>query len=257
MIELDLKKIAPQYKGGHVAIVGQGPSMVGSDFSDKMEKFGDKDVIRPTDMECLTTIEHHVRQLDYDKYPDRKFWTLNGGWGYHKKSVLGFHMDEMKLIDNDKRHSTVYLEAYKNQFIHAKIPIVTSKPDPRYPTMIGYPLEEVLEFFGYCYFAETVEYMIALAVMWGVKILDIYGCDYYNNERFPGERCCAEAWLRAAKHYGVDVRIQPDSSLLKLTHRSDCHPNLYGYHLDHALDYDLLNAAIEKGRNRIRDKWAS
>ena len=146
MIELDLNKIKEGYKGGHVAIVGQGPSMTGHDYADKTEELGKKEVIRPDDINTLTQISHSVRTLDYAKYPDRKFWTLNGGWAYHQGSVLGFHMDEMKLIDADKRHNTLFLDAYKNNFINARVPILTSKPDPRYPTMVAYPLEEVLEF---------------------------------------------------------------------------------------------------------------
>lgn len=241
IISTDLNEIKKKYKGNRIAIVGQGQSMT-TNAKSNAEK------VKMTHPDGSVTYEYfRIKDLRTYRHP---VWTLNGGWYYHPQSELGFHMDSFKIIGESE---LVYDEWYKKLYTEAKLPVISSETHPDYPCSVEYPLLEVLEYFGDCYFAETVDYMIALAIMWGVERIDLIGCDYQGNDRYPGERSCAEYWCMEAHLSGVELGIQEESALMKVGHRADCQPQLYGYHLDNDdLDEKKLNSAMDRGNKRIR-----
>ena len=241
-----IEKIKERYRDGVVCIVGQGPSITEGEWDDDgtLKKLANGETIRPDEANKL--IDGSPRCRSVENLPGDK-WTLNGGWTAHK-STLGFHMDSMKLVAEDKQRTAQFNDMYKKAF-HAPIPIFSSVTFEEYPNIIRYPIEEIVEYFGEIYFTETIDYMICFAIYCGVKELHFAGCDYWHNERWAAERSSTEHWLMEAHLSGIKIFVQPESFLLKLMHRTDCMPNLYGYEND-SIPLKLLNEAIDRGRSK-------
>ena len=117
------------------------------------------------------------------------------------------------------------------------VPLFTSRAYPELPTSIRYPLADVLSMTGARpFFNHTVSYMIAYAILIGVKEIMLFGADYIANDyktgmevqhgsaRFMG---CASFWLGMAAGRGISVAVAPKSPLLD----ADIHQDqwFYGY----------------------------
>src|SRR3990167_7071580 len=74
-----IEDIARFYQGKHIAIIGNGPSIIQTNSDGK--RVGKVDV------------EQLLKQLGC---PEALPWTINGGWYYHPTSTLGFQMDDVK-----------------------------------------------------------------------------------------------------------------------------------------------------------------
>lgn len=145
--------------------------------------------------------------------PDLEVWAINSAALVYRADRC-YHMDPVSVwFDGHKW--TPETEAFGREidvepWAHAAeglakldIPIYTSKPDPRVPTSVAYPLEEVLEDLKFPYFNTTVAYAIAHAIHERRPELHLYGCDfsYRNTTAAESGRACAEFWLgRAAKY---------------------------------------------------------
>lgn len=110
-------------------------------------------------------------------------------------------------------------------------PIYSSATDERAPSVVEYPLEEVINATGLCYFNNTVPYAMGYAVYQEIGEMHIFGADYsYKNMSVaePG-RACAEFWCAIMASKGIKLHIAPESSLLD----TDVDPTrkMYGYHL--------------------------
>jgi len=197
----NLESLAAYYKGKKIAIMGNGPSVIFTDS--RGQRAGKAD-------------------FSQYKYP---IWAVNGGWHYHPNTALGFQMDDIKgpaILD----HPTP--DWYVGLVQNSTIPIITSKEYPDYPTTLAYPLEDIIRFHGLAYFAESINYMLALAIMWGVSEIDFFGCDY-NPER-AHERASTEFWCGMARQSGIKLNVPPNSALLKAVHEEPFYmPGFYGY----------------------------
>jgi len=185
-----------KYKGATIAIVGNGPS------------------IAPIILASSGLKRAHVTSMEGYSNP---IWAVNGGWHYHPTAELGFVMDDLEgphltggasAIDNIEN-----VEWYKELIKSAKIPIYSSVA--YYPSQVRYPIEEIVRRFGTTYFCESIHYMIALAIYWGVKVIDLFGVDYCDGIR-EHERSGTEFWCGVALANGVIVRnMSPISKLLR------------------------------------------
>ena len=110
-------------------------------------------------------------------------------------------------------------------------PIYSSATDERAPSVVEYPLEEVIGATGLCYFNNTVPYALGYAAYQEIGELHIYGADYsYKNMSVaePG-RACTEFWCAILANKGIKLHIAPESSLLDTN--VDPTEKMYGYHL--------------------------
>src|SRR3990167_6307474 len=172
-----LAELAEEYRGKTIGIAGNGPTVI---FRD------DQGGVRG--------------KADFSQYP-HPLWTINGGWHYHPTSALGFLMDDLKGPSIDA-HPTPpwYLDLVRN----ATIPILTSKAYPEFPALLDFPLADVMRFFSIAYYAESINYMIAFAVMIGVEKIEFFGADYMNSR--PQERASTEFWCGVAHGMGLTRR---------------------------------------------------
>jgi hypothetical protein len=95
-------------------------------------------------------------------------------------------------------------------------PIVTLAHYPEFPTSIPYPIAAVLDFIGHDILNSTPAYMIAYALMIGVKEIWLYGMDFhYENLDRAEAGGQGMAYLLGMCHAaGVNYRIPNTSSLL-------------------------------------------
>jgi hypothetical protein len=102
-------------------------------------------------------------------------------------------------------------------------PIFMQEAWPEIPMAVRYPIERVLQEFR-AYFTNHVSYLIALAIMEGVKTIGLFGCQYGAFTEYSTQRGSVEYWLGRFEQAGGDVVLPvKDNTLL-------CYPaELYGY----------------------------
>ncbi len=81
---------------------------------------------------------------------------------------------------------------------------------------------------------ETIHYCLALAILWDIKKVDIWGADYYSSEGKPiraDKRACTEFWIGMAAMAGIQIRTYQGSDLMRygLHHPDTEIEGLYGY----------------------------
>ena len=208
-----IEGLAEMFRGQHIAIVGNGPSVVQSNREG-----------------------HRTAPVfDVTQRTNGLIWTVNGGWYYHPTAVMGFLMDDVKGPAAAQHKNGDW---YQSLVSEAKIPIITSKSYDDYPSTVEFPLEDAIRFFRMTYYAESISYMVQLAIMFGVKAIDLLGVDYPFDPVTkvgirPQERACTEFWLGVAHAYGIQISVMtPQSSILKATYDWDegyYMPAFYGY----------------------------
>ena len=110
-------------------------------------------------------------------------------------------------------------------------PIYTCQLDERVPSLVEYPLAEVIEDQRCAYMNTTVAYSLAFAAYHRVGHVDLFGMDfsYRQNLHFAeAGRACVEFWLCKLISMGITVGVSPRSSLLD--QNVELEERLYGYH---------------------------
>jgi SAM-dependent methyltransferase len=142
-------------------------------------------------------------------------WGINGA-GAVVNVDLSFAMDDYLTCVNRT-------PAFAKFFEETDKPLFTSQP--RTPTALAYPLQEVLNMPGARpYFNGSVSYVAAYASMIGVKELTIFGCDYLyggmgrmhprQSETVARYLACMAFWLGFCQARGMKVVVCPSSPLL-------------------------------------------
>ena len=94
-------------------------------------------------------------------------------------------------------------------------PLIAPYKYAEIPLSQAFPLEECVKEFGIPYFNNTISYMIAYALLKGVKELDTYGVNQASSSEYFYEKSSVEYWLGIASGRGVQVTINgPKSELL-------------------------------------------
>lgn len=125
-------------------------------------------------------------------YPD--------GFTIPKGSMSGYHSTpEDVVIPPDPGMARRYMEM--------DTPIYTGMVDPRFPSSVRYPIEEVMDLLKFPYFNSCVAYAIALAILEKRPEIWMFGCDYAYPNQNAGEagRACTEFWLGWAASKGIKV----------------------------------------------------
>lgn len=164
-------------------------------------------------------------------------WTINGWWMKYPYCSLGFEMHDFGGPSYDAMEE--YKEAYIEQALRCSdIPVFMPRESAGFPNVHRYPIEEVLDFYGIPdpYFGESPNYAIALAGMWGVKRLDLWGFYYPFGYPKAGERASTEFWIgMASGKTGMQITIgnpQENNLLTPDPWEEFYHPMKYGYRDD-------------------------
>lgn len=141
-----------------------------------------------------------------------------------------FHMDDVRIQEiraaaRPQSNIAAMLEWMKDH----PGPIYTSRTHERYPGLVAFPLEAVLNNLGYGYLNGTAAYAVAFAIHIGVKKISLFGCDftYPNAHHAEKGRGCLEYWLGFARARGIEIATSGNTSLLDACVPDD--QRLYGY----------------------------
>ena len=245
MGEYNLKKVMAQYKNAHIAIIGNGPSVVQTKY--KAESHEDLQRQEPEHSSKKENVIQHKPEMhvvNFSTYPN-PLWVVNGGWWYHKNASLAFAMDDFMSPDGLQNHTNP--EWFTELHRTSPIPIITSRAYEDFPASLEFPLEQALYETNIAYFAESIDYMIVFAILCGVKTIDFFGCDYLETDRFPEERSSTEFWCGFAHARGIKLNVSPYSKLLKAPVRDKYFKHgFYGYSAeDFPVDLKEIHANIE------------
>lgn len=110
---------------------------------------------------------------------------------------------------------------HKGWIRNCGIPVLMTQTSPDLPTSVRYPIEQIIQ-LGTDYLTSSVAFYIAWGIYQGYKEIALFGIDLVVGTEYEFQKACAEFWLGVAHGKGIDLRIPPQSALLKQTHR-------YGY----------------------------
>lgn len=175
---------------------------------------------------ALDFMQHMVAQelkLEFDQ-----IWTLNMGCRIFRHDVL-WVMDDLRMQAKNYPFYGQFLARHDR-------PIITSQDYPEFPMSVRYPIEKVVDAVGDDLFTNTVCYVIAFAMVGGVKDLTLYGCDFFYPNIDVREEGGGNAsyFLGLARHFGMDFHIPQASTLLssylaREGNDGHLHRTLYGY----------------------------
>lgn len=94
------------------------------------------------------------------------------------------------------------------------VPVYMQEAYEDIPSALRYPFESIITEFPRGYMANSVSYMVALALTEGVTHIALYGCNYSSDTEYGPQRGCMEYWLGVAEGRGVQVLLPPGCDLL-------------------------------------------
>ena len=142
-------------------------------------------------------------------------WAVNG-FANVLQCTRGFAMDDVRIQEARATAGNVKIRHLLEAFKKHPGPIYTSHVHPDYPSLVEYPLEDVVNSCGREYFNSTVAYPICLAIHERAERIAVFGADYsFPNKHFAEKgRACCEFWLGVAHARGIKVAVASGSSLL-------------------------------------------
>lgn len=228
-----IKELAAKYKGANICVVSQGPTA-----HRNFEKYTSDDVT-----------------------PGEPWyvWTQNGGWVGHITSTLAFVMDDLRseIWGQNTRYTREDIHKVMKE---AKIPLITARSYPEFPTSVEFPMEwavaELPQPNGRLNFNETINYLVALGILFKVNRMDFWGADYRSEDgkRIRADkRACCEYWLGVAAGRGIKIRTYHGSDLLRypIARPGIEVEGLYGYEQDN-LPPEILKMLDVDGNGRAK-----
>lgn len=179
-------------------------------------------------------------------------WTMNSGH-------LSFFCDKVWNMHDLRKLAQVGGETdYIPQYANLKQDLITIRALEEIPTSLEFPIGLAIKQFSTNYFANTVSYMVAGALLCGAEEIAIYGADYNypNRSAYEAGRACVEYWLGYAHAKGVKIKTAYTSTLLDLCHRipgmggAIKYGEVYGY-FDEQPEYDATGTVT--GFKRPKD----
>jgi len=185
MIDFSVEKT-----GKHIAILGLGPSV---------DQY----------------LEIVKRQGGRSKFCD-EVWSINA-LGDVFGSDLIFHMDDVRIQEiRAEARPDSNIAAMVQWLKTTKTPVITSREYDDYPSLVAFPLEDVLNNLGHDYFNSTAAYAVALAVHLDVEKLSIFGMDFTYKDVHDAEkgRACVEFWLGVGHARGIQIKLPTNTSMM-------------------------------------------
>lgn len=204
--------------GGHVAILGLGPTL--EQYVDLTKRLGSR-----------------WKLCD-------EVWAINALGGVLSCDRV-FHMDDVLVQEaRAAANPNSNIAAMLGWMRRFKGEIITSVVDQdgrdrsAYQALKPFPLADVISSTGYAYFNSTAAYAMAYAVHVGVRKISLFGCDfsYKNSHDAEKGRACMEFWLALALERGIEIQVADRSSLMDM-----CEPESRKFY-----GYDAVDVRIEQ-----------
>ena len=140
--------------------------------------------------------------------PYDSVWVVN-------RAAVSFRHDA-SFDMHDLREMVVKYPNEQRRFATADRPIITLAHYPEFPQSVAFPIPEVLAYIKHDILNSTPAYMVAYAMMIGVKELYLYGMDFHyeNLDRAEAGGQGMAYMLGMCQAVGINYRIPNTSSLL-------------------------------------------
>ena len=168
-------------------------------------------------------------QAPFDN-PEYEIWTVNNLHNFVPRQDRIFQVHQR--WEWTPGHGNVEEHGVKSE-VHEKylqtcgIPVYCVQKFDDIPTSIRFPIEEMTEEFGIQrtghedpdtrdgFWTNSISMMIALAIYEGFEVIEVYGVDMAVDSEYHWQRPSCEYYIGIAKGRGIDVRLPPESDLLK------------------------------------------
>ena len=131
-----------------------------------------------------------------------------------------------------------------------KVPLIAPFKYEEIPLSEAFPLEECTKEFGMPHYSNTICYMIAYALLKGVKKIDLYGVNQAGSSEYTEEKSAVEYWLGIANGMKVKIAINGERSELLTSKLRYGRGILYGY----SQTYEQILSTKEKFGDSIVKK---
>lgn len=177
-----------------------------------------------------------------------ELWGMNGFWRAAEPDY-GVKAGEERFSLWFDMHTVEYTRAYgrvagfgdaQERWLERPhpFPILMLDQDRAFPSVLPYPIEDVVAKVGRDYFTSTVAYALAFALtLDDVAEVGLWGIDLVHDTEYAAQRPCAEYWIGRLEAAGVKVAVHDRSALLKQRHR-------YGYEGENPLLAELRQALV-------------
>uniref|UniRef100_A0A6M3LIN6 Uncharacterized protein n=1 Tax=viral metagenome TaxID=1070528 RepID=A0A6M3LIN6_9ZZZZ len=146
---------------------------------------------------------------------DKEVWGVNLVYKFAKRLDLLFFFDHP---DNEGCINW-------KEFAELDVPKMSFWDLEGFKNVSKYPLKEVIEHFNTRYFANSICWMLALALYKGYNHIEMYGVDHSAQSEYVLAKGCVEYWIGRAQQSGVKVLLPKKSALCKTLDGK-----LYGIH---------------------------
>ncbi len=106
-------------------------------------------------------------------------------------------------------------EEFLNRINARDVPYISSIPNPEIERCEPYPFKEVVNKFSKPYFTNTICYMIAYALLKGVRDIELWGVAQMGANEYLSERAGVEFWIGLAAGMGVKISFMTPTLLLQ------------------------------------------
>ena len=156
-------------------------------------------------------------------------WTVNSAAAVYKSDPMFMLDPASRFFDTDDAGAQT--DVLKKFLPECDIPCYTCDLDPRVPSAVMYPIEEVVQETKCAYLNNTIPLTIAFAYWNKVARIDLFGIDfsYTHNLHFAeAGRACVEFWLAKCMDAKIQVGVSNRSTLLDQNVPQD--ERIYGFH---------------------------
>jgi len=173
---------------------------------------------------------------DRHRFADQ-IWGINQA-GNILRCDLVWHMDDVRIQEIRARANPDGTIANMLQWLKTYDgTVMTSRAHPDYPCLVEFPLEDVLNRYGWGYFNSTTAYAAAYAGYLGAQQISLFGCDftYADSHKAEKGRACLEWWLGflaggGGAAPGISINVPAQSSLMDaIEDQSEDDAVFYGY----------------------------
>ncbi len=185
--------------------------------------------------------------------PTWELWGMNGFWRAAEPD-FGIKAPEERYSLWLDLHSVEYTRAYGKKAgfgdqqerwleLEHPFPVYMLEECEAFPSVVRFPIEQLIQKVGRDYFTSTVAYALAaglaLALDGKIQEVGLWGIDLVHDTEYADQRPCAEYWCGRLEGAGVKVTTHPNSAILRQRHR-------YGYEAANPLATELLAALVKQ-----------
>ncbi len=181
-------------------------------------------------------------EFDFER-KDCDVWLFNeamkADWAKRADIVFQIHAEAI-WRNPANRNDPGHYEWLKTQ---NEVDVYMQDVYPDVPHSVKYPLDEIVEHFGFRYFTSSVAYALALACHLEYKRIELYGVEMETNSEYNHQRPGIAFWLGIARGIGIELDL----------HISLFDQPLYGYDGEVVVPYERFEERIEELQSKMNE----